>query len=164
MGKIKEYKYLILIIVIIAVVVIFNNKINYKNEIAKQDLILKCQEVYNIKHTEIESYRYNDQLADTIIWSPKTKTCIAYYNVKQQSNHVFLFEVWDYTNTDLILSYSSENSNECVENGINTDKQNFIYKFNKSLDGSGCGFTLRKNGVDLLTNFDKAMIDLGFKK
>ncbi len=169
MKKIKEYKELI--IVLIFILGIFgwfqfrNTKnINYNDEIGKQDLVLKCQEIYNIKHIDVESYRYGGQTADTIIWSPKTKTCLAYYNVIQQSYDMFLFEVWDYTNTDLVLSYSSEYSDKCVESGINTDKQNFVYKFNKNIEGAGCGFSLRENGIDLLTNFEKAMLELGFKK
>jgi len=166
----KEYIGIVVVVLVIIIVfgIIFlyknQNKVDYKNEIAKQDLVLKCQEIYNIKHEDVESYRYNGQLADTIIWSSKTKTCLAYYNVKQQSYDVFLFEVWDYTNTDLVLSYSSENSDKCVESGINTDKQNFVYKFNKKLEGAGCGFYLRENGIDLLTNFENAMLELGFKK
>lgn len=154
------------IMVIIFAVGYSLNKIDYKNEIAKQDLRLKCQDVFSKLHNKVESIRYGDkvQSADTIIWSPKTKTCLVYYRVPQEDRYSFLFEVWDYTDSDLVLSYSSENSKECMFDGIETDKENYIYKYNKKLEGAGCGFSLRKDGIDLLTNFEKAMIELGFKK
>lgn len=157
---------IILIIGIIFAVLYSFNKTDYKNEIAKQDLRLKCQEVYNKLHSNIESVRYGEKIqsADTVIWSPKTKTCLAYYNVPQDNYGSFLFEVFDYTDTDLVLSYSSENSTECTENNVATDKENFIYKYDKKLEGAGCGFPMRKNGIDLLTNFEKAMLELGFRK
>lgn len=120
--------------------------------------------MYKIKHSDLEDIRYRGQGRDALVWSPKTKTCLAYYNVQQENYKNFLFEVWDYTNTDLVLSYSSVPSEECMENGIKTDKQNFIYKYNAGLGGAGCGFSMRENGIDLLINFETAMIDLGFKK
>lgn len=154
----------IILIIIIFIVGYFLNKTDYKNEIAKQDIRLKCQELYTSLHSNVESMRYGEEQSATAIWSPKTKTCLAYYNIPQNDRYSYLFEVWDYTNNDLVLSYSSENSKECMENGIETDKQNFIYKYNKKLEGAGCGFPQRKNGIDLLTNFEKAMLELGFKK
>lgn len=154
----------IILTVIIFIIGYFLNKTDYKNEIAKQDLRLKCQEMYTSLHDNVESTRYGEEQSATVVWSPKTKTCLAYYNIPQNNRYSYLFEVWDYTNNDLVLSYSSENSKECMENGIETDKQNFIYKYNKKLEGSGCGFSQRKNGIDLLTNFEKAMLELGFKK
>ena len=164
MKNIKEYKYLILVIIIVVAVVIFSNKTDYKNEIAKQDLVLKCEEVYKAKHLDLENTRYKNHEADSVIWSPKTKTCLAYYNIPQKENHNFLFEVWDYTNSDLILSYSSNLSDECVKNGVTISMQNFIYKYDKKLEGRGCDLILMEEGTDLLTNFEKAMLDLGFKK
>ena len=142
MNNIKEYKYLILVIMIVVAAVIFSNKIDYKDEIAKQDLVLKCEEVYNVKHINLENTRYKNHEADSVIWSPKTKTCLAYYNVPQENPGNFLFEVWDYTNSDLILSYRSNRSQECIQNGVIISMQNFIYKYNKKLEGSGCDLTL----------------------
>jgi hypothetical protein len=78
--------------------------------------------------------------------------------------HNFLFEVWDYTNSDLVLSYRSTLSDQCVQNGVTISMQNFIYKYNKKLEEGGCDLPLMKDGIDLLTNFEKAMLDLGFKK
>ncbi len=160
-----------IILGVIAIVIIFAigynyNKNDYGNEIAKQDLRLKCQEVYNELHDKVESVRYGEkvQSADTVIWSPKTKTCLAYYNVPQEDYHNFLFEVWDYTDSDLVLSYTSNLSDQCVQNGVKISMQNFIYKYDKKLEGSGCDLPLMKNGVDLLTNFEKAMLERGFKK
>lgn len=156
---------IILVAVIVFAVIRYSlDKIDYKNEIVKQDLRLKCQEVYTSLHGNVESTRYGEEQSATVIWSPKTKTCLAYYNIPQNDRYSYLFEVWDYTNNDLVLSYSSENSKECMENGIETDKQNFIYKYNKKLEGTGCGFPQRKNGIDLLTNFEKAMLEIGFKR
>ncbi len=160
-----------IILGVIAIVIIFGvgywfNKIDYKGEIAKQDLRLKCQEVYSELHSKVEAVRYGEkvQSADTVIWSPKTKTCLAYYNVPQEDYHNFLFEVWDYIDSDLVLSYTSNLSAQCVQNGVTISMQNFIYKYDKKLEGSGCDLLLMKDGVDLLTNFEKAMLELGFKK
>lgn len=159
----KEYIALVVVVIVVGSY-FFTKKVNYSDEIAKQDLVLKCEQVYGIKHNELEGSRYKGQGRDTLIWSPKTKTCLAYYNVHQESYDKALFEVWDYTNTDLVLSYKSEESEECMQNGVKTDKENFIYKYDKKLEGAGCGFQMRSSGTDLLTNFEIAMIDLGFKK
>ena len=144
----------------------FGGKIDYRSEIAKQDLRLGCQDIYGELHTNVESVRYGGkvQSADAVIWSPKTRTCLAYYNVPQDDYHNFLFEVWDYTDSDLALSYTSNLSDQCVENGITISMQNFIYKYDKKLEGSGCDLPLMRDGMDLLTNFEKAMLELGFKK
>ncbi|MBI5798992.1 MAG: hypothetical protein HZB10_03600 [Candidatus Yonathbacteria bacterium] len=164
--KIGKKEFAILAVIVVATLLFFvSKKVNYSDEIAKQDLVLKCEQVYGIKHNELEGTRYKGQVRDALIWSPKTKTCLAYYNVNQGDYLNFLFEVWDYTNTDLVLSYSSlGRSEECLENGIKTDKQNFVYKYNNNLEGAGCGFPMRKSGTDLLTNFETAMIELGFRK
>lgn len=152
------------VLIVMGVYFILGEKINYNNELNKQDLVLKCEQLYGIKHSEVESTRYKGQGKNALIWSPKTKTCLAYYNVQQENYQNFLFEVWDYTNTDLVLSYNSVLSEDCMENGFKTDKQNFIYKYDTGLGGAGCGFSMRESGVDLLTNFETAMAELGFKK
>jgi len=164
--KNKKNVYIAIIVILVIVVGYLLNKTDYKNEIAKQDLQLKCQEVYSKSHRSVENTRYGEKVksASMIIWSPKTKTCLAYYNVPQEDYHNFLFEVWDYTNTNLVLSYRSELSDQCVKNGVTISMQNFIYKYNKNLEGGGCDLPLMKSGIDLLTNFEKAMLELGFKK
>lgn len=156
----------ILIIGLIYVVRYSSSKTDYKDEIAKQDLRLKCQEVYNELHSSVESVRYGGrvQSADTVIWSPKTRTCLAYYNVRQKDYHNFRFEVWDYTYSDLVLSYSAHHSDQCVENGVMFSREDFIYKYDKKLEGGGCDLPMIRNGIDLFTNFEKAMLKLGFKK
>jgi hypothetical protein len=166
MEKIKEYKFLILVLVVIAVAFFLGNKINYKNELGKQDLVLKCQEIYDVKHVDLENTRYRGQKADSVIWSPKTKTCLAYYNTRTLeqiagSDSTFLFEVWDYTNSDLVLSYDSHPAKNCESIFIYSS---LIYKVNKNLEASGCYIELSRQNIDVLTNFEKAMLDLGFKK
>lgn len=142
------------------------NKVDYKNQIAKQDLRLKCQEVYSKLRTDFEVQRYGSGVrsADAVIWSPKTETCLVYYNVPKDDIYSFLFEVWDYTNSDLVLSYRSELSGSCSQNGMNISMQKLLYKYDKNLEGQGCDFFLMKDGIDLLNNFEKAMLELGFKK
>ncbi len=157
------FKLAILFFILIFIFFLFlgNKRDIYLNEISQQDLVLKCQEIYTVKHDNFEESRYGGvDKADAIIWSPKTKTCLAYYNVPQTEYNHFLFEVWDYSIDDLVLSYSSYPSSECVE----SSRQQFMYKFNSSLNGYGCDFPLMESGIDLITNFEKAMQDVGFKK
>ncbi|MCC6323178.1 hypothetical protein IT400_00095 [Candidatus Nomurabacteria bacterium] len=171
MKKIKEYKELIVVIIFILGAFLwfrFKNidNVNYDNEIRKQDLIIKCQELYNVKHDSLEKARYGNEEADSVIWSDKTKSCLAYYYIPEHINNesFFLFEVWDYSNDDLVLSYSSSPSSQCMYNNVKLSMQNFIYKYNKTLEGSGCDLILMDDGIDLLTNFEKSMSELGFKK
>jgi hypothetical protein len=154
-----------LIIVLIIGFYYFNKNINYSNEIAKQELVLKCQQIYEIKHKDLEVSRYDKELkADAMIWSPKTKSCLAYYNTNLLIGDS-LFEVWDYSNDDLVLKFLSFKSEDCRMDNVVTYKTSFIYKLNNKLEGDGCAFTMRKdNGVDLLNNFEDAMEDLGFRK
>ena len=169
MSKNKITQIILVIITLVLVVIIFSKeKVNYRNEISKQDLVLKCEKLYSIKNTNLEKARYGTNVGKkALIWSQKTKSCLAYYNVDQGSLNerpTNLFEVWDYTNDDLILSYKSHYSGQCLHNGVMTDYEMFTYKFNKNLSGAGCGFDKRAEGIDFLTNFESAMLELGFKK
>lgn len=134
-------------------------------EIAKQDLIIKCEDLYDRKHASVEAERYGVvyEKADALIWSERTKSCLAYYNVpKSYDEHTF--EVWDYSNTDLVLSYHSIPDNNCIENGVVFNTDNLIYKLDSKLEGNGCFLELQSKNIDLLTNFETAMGSLGFKK
>lgn len=162
-----------IILVIIILGFLYFSKNN--NELSKEDLFLKCAEIYKIKRTNFESVRYPDQEKMDLIWSPKTKSCLAYYNSNnnysekalkeaQEYKSSYLFEVWDYSNDEVVLSYYSRPSDDCQENKASTYKaykNSFTYKYNKKLEGEGCFLTLK---VDLLTNFQTAMTELGFKK
>lgn len=158
--------YIIFAIILFIISYFLFNKYNYNNEIAKQELQLKCKEIYNESHQKLEYSRYglDNYSADAIIWSSKTKSCLAYYRVPQNVEYKFLFEVWDYTNTDLVLSYNSELSDSCIVSGVVTQMDQLIYKYNPKLEGRGCSVSNLNNNVDLLTNFEVAMIELGFKK
>lgn len=139
--------------------------INYDNEIAKQELIVKCEDLYDRKHTTVEKQRYGEEFekADALIWSSKTKSCLAYYNVAKTNNE-YLFEVWDYSNTDLVLSYHSVPDNQCTRNGSIFGIDSLLYKLNGQLEANGCFLDLQSKKIDLLTNFETAMQELGFKK
>lgn len=155
-----------LIVLIIGIGVYFYVKHEeVKYEIAKQDLIIKCEDLYDRKHTTVEMERYGVQYkkADALIWSQKTKSCLAYYNINKP-NKEFLFEIWDYSNTDLVLSYHSIPDDSCSKNGVTFNIDSLIYKLNPNLEASGCFFDLQSKHIDLLTNFETAMEDLGFKK
>ena len=75
-----------------------------------------------------------------------------------------MFEVWDYTNDDLVLSYLSYRSEKCMLNKVVTLYMRLMFKLNKNLEAEGCGLEMQDKGVDIITNFEKAMIELGFKK
>ena len=139
--------------------------LNSHKKSSASDLLLKCQEIYNIKHRDVETVRYGAQVerADAVIWSPKTKSCLGYYNTRD-SMAGYLFEVWDYSNTDLILSYHSYPATKCTYNDAVFNDGSLVYKLNTSFENSGCFMDLQKRNIDLLTNFEKAMLELGFKK
>lgn len=162
----RNFYTLLVIVICVIVFLVVKNKINYGNEIAKQDLVLKCEQIYETRHKSLETNRYGEERrVDALIWSPKTKSCLAYYNVKSLTPRTFLFEVWDYSNDDLVLKYHSFEYEECKMNDVVISRQSLIYKFNDKLEGDGCDLLMmRDEGIDLLTNFEIAMEELGFRK
>lgn len=148
-----------------AFLVVFYLNYQAQNTPSASDLLLKCQEIYNVKHKSVEAARYGTDVdgASAVIWSPKTKSCLGYYNVPKQMKEN-LFEVWDYSNTDLVLSYYSYPTKDCTFNNVVFNRDNFVYKLNPNLDAEGCFMDLQKKNIDLITNFETAMTELGFKE
>jgi hypothetical protein len=79
-------------------------------EIERQNL-LTCHQLYEAKRDALEAERYGEhKQVGAMIWSSKTKSCLAYYNLPQESLDDHLFEVWDYSNDKLVLKYDSHES------------------------------------------------------
>lgn len=173
MKFLKEnwFKLGLLVFLFLIAYIFLKTNYSFKNELSRQDLVIKCEEIYKIKHANLEKTRYDGQEKSALIWSPKTKSCLAYYIVYSFSSPKYqvdgsssLFEVWDYSNDDLVLSYLSYRSEKCMLNNLPTLYMNLLYKYDKKLEAVGCGLEMQDEGIDIITNFEKAMIEIGFKK
>lgn len=149
----------ILILVVIAIVgVIFSidKFTSSNNSLNRQDLILKCQELYNTKVFE--------KKADSVIYSDETESCLALFRENEIGGGFSSFNslVMDISNEYILLSYSASNfSEECKKDGINLFYYSLTNKLNKKLSGYGCSDAF---DFDPLSSFEKTAVKLGFKQ
>lgn len=177
-----NHKFILISILLFLVVIISILFLSKNDSVQNQDLVIKCEQIYNLKSKELEKTRYFGKKKDSMIFSKKTNSCLGYYYITKDTlsfedipNDFFpedlhIFEVWDYSNDDLVLSAKTyKEKNSCTYNGSEFLMGILIYKYDKKLEGKDClkevyGLQDKKYIFDALDNFDKAMLDLGFKK
>jgi hypothetical protein len=160
----KEWFKIGILIIGTAFIAVLYLNLHKDSSLSTSDLNLKCQDIYAKYHKIVEEKRYGVE-PNNVIWSTKTKSCLADYYLRppeHNSAEHYSFEVWDYSNSEVVLGYYSEPSKECSQDMINS-WEIVTYKQNSSLEGAGCHDDLLQKHIDLLTNFHNALRELGFK-